>query len=142
MIVHIKVQVHTKCLTIQVCWKKPQDLWGWYPFGCNRNHLPLIWKIKIILITLAKNFFVSWRTRSEIKKNRKWGCTPPINPSPIKGSHEEHLMWTIQKPGLQLIWYYIRLHAFFLYKKVVYEKVVRGRFLKSNPVSKDRNIPS
>ena len=36
----------------------------------------------IILITLAKNLFR--RTRSEIKKNRKGGCTLTINPSPIK----------------------------------------------------------
>ena len=32
---------------------------------------------EIILMTLAKNFFVSWITKSEIKKVLKGGCTPP-----------------------------------------------------------------
>ena len=39
---------------------------------------------EIILITLAKNLFRILKNKVRNKKNRKGGCTPPINPSPIK----------------------------------------------------------
>ena len=65
----------------QYVWKYTSGLMGVYnpppPLGCHGNHLPPIWKRKfesktlyLIWITLAKTFFVSWRTKSEIKKVR------------------------------------------------------------------------
>ena len=38
---------------------------------------------EIILMTLAKNLFRILKNEVRNKKNRKGGCTPPINPSPI-----------------------------------------------------------
>ena len=46
---------------------------------------------EIILITLAKNLFriLKNEVRNQ-KKNRKGGCTLPINPSPIKNQNSSH----------------------------------------------------
>ena len=41
-------------------------------------------KWKFLTIDAWDDFDKERRTKSEMKKNRKGGCTPPINPSPIK----------------------------------------------------------
>ena len=48
------------------------------------------WKMLTIdawdnFVNTGKNFFVYWRTKSEIRKVRKGGMYTPINPSPING---------------------------------------------------------
>ena len=39
---------------------------------------------EILLMTLAKNHFRIFKKEVRNQKVRKGGCTPPINPSPIK----------------------------------------------------------
>ena len=41
---------------------------------------------EIILMTLAKNLFRILKNEVRNQKNRKGGCTSPINPSPINAT--------------------------------------------------------
>ena len=92
MSAHTKFQVHKKSLTYlpwPVYLKKiPRRIYGGevsspmrmprkHPLNRLKNEKLQSKSPEIILISLAKNFFISTRTKSEIKKVRKRGCRPP-----------------------------------------------------------------